>query len=73
MQPCPIDCVVGEWSEYGMCSAPCGGGIMSRVRQPLTDAEHGGEPCGANLKGSNHPNYSDQSSVKILSELRRFC
>jgi len=46
MQPCPIDCVVGEWSDYGMCSAPCGGGIMSRVRQPLTDAEHGGEPCG---------------------------
>merc|ERR1719498_2114059 len=24
MQPCPIDCVVGEWSDYGMCSAPCG-------------------------------------------------
>merc|ERR1719159_963216 len=46
MQPCPIDCVVGEWSEYGMCSAPCGGGIQTRVRQPLTDAEHGGEPCG---------------------------
>merc|ERR1719395_1329 len=46
MQPCPIDCVVGEWSEYGMCSAPCGGGIQPRVRQPLTDAEHGGEPCG---------------------------
>merc|ERR1719473_1241479 len=46
LQPCPIDCVVGEWSDYGMCSAPCGGGIMSRVRQPLTDSEHGGEPCG---------------------------
>merc|ERR1719359_181092 len=46
MQPCPIDCVVGEWSEYGMCSSPCGGGIMTRIRQPLTDAEHGGEPCG---------------------------
>merc|ERR1719333_988101 len=46
MQPCPIDCVVGEWSEYGMCSAPCGGGIQTRIRQPLTDAEHGGEPCG---------------------------
>merc|ERR1719333_1248268 len=46
MQPCPIDCVVGEWSEYGMCSKDCGGGIQTRVRQPLTDAEHGGEPCG---------------------------
>jgi hypothetical protein len=46
MQPCPIDCVVGEWSEYGMCSSPCGGGIMTRIRQPLTDSEHGGEPCG---------------------------
>merc|ERR1719405_388095 len=38
MQPCPIDFVVGEWSDYGMFSAPCGGGIMSRIRQPLTDA-----------------------------------
>merc|ERR550537_206399 len=46
MQPCPIDCVVGEWSEYGMCSAPCGGGIQSRVRHAITEDEHGGEPCG---------------------------
>jgi len=46
MQPCPIDCVVGEWSEYGLCSKDCGGGIQTRIRQALTDAEHGGEPCG---------------------------
>merc|ERR1719238_2509935 len=28
LQPCPIDCVVGEWSEYSACSKdggePCG-------------------------------------------------
>merc|ERR1719191_210546 len=46
LQPCPIDCVVGEWSEYGLCSKDCGGGIQTRVRPALTDAEHGGEPCG---------------------------
>merc|ERR1719443_2789950 len=46
MQPCPIDCVVGEWSEYGLCSKDCGGGVQTRVRRALTEDEHGGEPCG---------------------------
>merc|ERR1719172_441896 len=46
LQPCPIDCVVDEWSEYGLCTKDCGGGIQTRVRKALTDAEHGGEPCG---------------------------
>merc|ERR1719327_308154 len=46
MQPCPIDCVVDEWSEFGMCSKDCGGGIQTRVRRPITEDEHGGEPCG---------------------------
>jgi hypothetical protein len=46
MQPCPIDCVVGEWSEFGACSKDCGGGIQSRVRRAITEDEHGGEPCG---------------------------
>merc|ERR1719426_474489 len=45
LQPCPIDCVVDEWSEYGLCSKDCGGGIQTRVRRALTDSEHGGEPC----------------------------
>merc|ERR1719387_378211 len=46
MQPCPIDCVVGEWSEYSACSKDCGGGVEVRSRPVFTDAEHGGEPCG---------------------------
>merc|ERR1719171_1551214 len=46
LQPCPIDCVVDEWSEFGMCSKDCGGGIQSRVRRAITEDEHGGEPCG---------------------------
>merc|ERR1719506_1613658 len=46
MQPCPIDCVVDMWSEYGACSKDCGGGIQSRIRHAITEDEHGGEPCG---------------------------
>merc|ERR1719235_2417784 len=46
LQPCPIDCVVGEWSEYSACSKDCGGGVEVRSRPVYTDAEHGGEPCG---------------------------
>merc|ERR1719478_889019 len=46
MQPCPIDCVVDVWSEFGMCSKDCGGGIQTRVRRAITEDEHGGEPCG---------------------------
>merc|ERR1719191_664264 len=46
LQPCPIDCVVDEWPEYGLCTKDCGGGIQTRIRKALTDAEHGGEPCG---------------------------
>jgi hypothetical protein len=46
LQPCPIDCVVGEWSEYSACSKDCGGGVEVRGRPVLTDVEHGGEPCG---------------------------
>merc|ERR1719428_2617032 len=46
MQPCPIDCVVDEWSEFGACSKDCGGGIQTRIRRAITEDEHGGEPCG---------------------------
>merc|ERR1719331_2579723 len=44
-QPCPIDCVMGEWSGYSGCSAACGGGVKSRSRNPLTEAENGGLSC----------------------------
>merc|ERR1719387_2271026 len=44
-QACPIDCVMGEWSGYSGCSAACGGGVKSRSRIPMTEAENGGLPC----------------------------
>merc|ERR1719352_2206564 len=32
MQPCPIDCVVDMWSEYGECSKECDWGVTFRVK-----------------------------------------
>merc|ERR1719316_1694640 len=46
MHACPIDCVMGDWSEYSACSKDCGGGVMTRSRLAITEAEHGGEMCG---------------------------
>jgi len=46
LHPCPIDCVMGDWSEYSACSKDCGGGVMQRSRIAITEAEHGGEECG---------------------------
>lgn len=40
--PPPVDCVWGEWSEWGACSK-CKG-QRSRFRTPSL-ARHGGEPC----------------------------
>jgi uncharacterized protein YegL len=47
LQPCPVDCVMGDWSGWSACSKDCGGGVMTRSRIPLTEAENGGEACGA--------------------------
>ena len=44
-QPCPINCEVGKWSEWGNCSEDCDGGTQTRTRQITTDTAYGGETC----------------------------
>jgi len=43
--PCPVDCVTGTWSDWGTCSAPCGGGTQTRNLSIITPAANGGTPC----------------------------
>eukprot|EP01060_Flectonema_neradi_P009550 TRINITY_DN167_c0_g1_i1.p2 TRINITY_DN167_c0_g1~~TRINITY_DN167_c0_g1_i1.p2 ORF type:complete len:582 (+),score=135.94 TRINITY_DN167_c0_g1_i1:1589-3334(+) len=43
--PCPIHCVVSEWSDWGTCSVPCGTGIRARTRTVLVDPQFGGTSC----------------------------
>jgi hypothetical protein len=44
--PCPVNCVLSEWSGYSKCSAKCGGGLQGRVRDVKVAMQHGGKPCG---------------------------
>jgi len=44
-QFCPIDCVWGEWEEWGPCSATCGPTTQTATRVISVPAEWGGEEC----------------------------
>jgi hypothetical protein len=44
-QPCPIDCKLEAWTGWSKCSAPCGGGVMQRLREVKVAMKYGGHPC----------------------------
>ncbi|CEM22062.1 unnamed protein product, partial [Vitrella brassicaformis CCMP3155] len=44
-QPCPVACVVGDWSIWSPCSKDCGGGKRRRGREITTEPQHDGEEC----------------------------
>jgi hypothetical protein len=46
MAPCPVDCVLKEWSGWSKCSADCGGGVTQRLREVKQAMKYGGHPCG---------------------------
>ena len=46
--PCPVDCVVGNFSAFSPCTKPCNSGTRTRTRSVITPSTHGGAAC-ANL------------------------
>jgi len=45
VQPCPVDCTMGEWAPWGTCSKECGSGIQTRNRTVIRRERNGGLPC----------------------------
>ncbi|MAD25540.1 MAG: hypothetical protein CMO44_15370, partial [Verrucomicrobiales bacterium] len=50
--PCPIDCVLGQWANWGDCSSECGPGSRERARVVDTQEQHGGAACEGALQES---------------------
>merc|ERR1719223_576462 len=43
---CPMEnCEVGPWTDVGICSASCNGGMITQMRHMIKAARHGGTPC----------------------------
>ncbi|XP_060733030.1 thrombospondin type-1 domain-containing protein 7B [Tachysurus vachellii] len=43
--PCPLDCVVSEFSSWSRCSGMCGVGLRHRTRHVLAAPAYGGAGC----------------------------
>ena len=43
--PCPVDCVLTDWSDWGRCSKDCDGGTKKRTRTKTKEGKYGGELC----------------------------
>lgn len=46
-QGCPVDCTVGEWSDWSACDKPCGSGTQIQTRQITQQPANGGKACPA--------------------------
>ena len=43
--PCPVDCLMGDWTPYGECDSECGPGQKTRTRTKAQEAMYGGQEC----------------------------
>jgi hypothetical protein len=51
LKPCPIDCVMSDWSAWDTTNN--GGSQLTRTREIYTEMEHDGEECGDTLETKN--------------------
>jgi hypothetical protein len=51
--PCPVHCVMSDWSNFDECSKSCAGGHKSRTRTVVSHAQNGGFQCGSTVDERN--------------------
>lgn len=49
LNPCPVDCTMGDWTQWGTCSTTCGPGSQLRLRGIRVGPANGGQECSADL------------------------
>ena len=40
-----VDCKVGQWNAWGICSVTCGGGTKTKTRDVIQEPKYGGMTC----------------------------
>lgn len=65
--PCPVDCVVGEWGNWTACDTSCGTGEQAKIRPVAKAAQYGGALCGA-LLGTKKCNSQPCPEDCVMSE-----
>ena len=74
-----VECKWGEWSDWGQCSKPCGGGNQERTRSVDQQAEYGGTACSGKATETRGCNAQactlcpDDNESVSCSGLKKFC
>ena len=73
----PVNCVVGNWSEWSPCSKSCDTGNQIRTRSIITNPEYGGTACPvlseSKLCNTNPCSFvREDSKVKSLAQCKTF-
>lgn len=50
IKACPVDCVMSNWTDVGICSTSCGEGQQNQTRTIQVKHRHGGASCPEDLE-----------------------
>jgi hypothetical protein len=66
---CAVDCRLGEWGGWGVCSTTCGKGNHSRQRNIVRERAHGGKACGALAQMTSCQNRECGPTIAVMPHL----
>ena len=72
IKPCPIDCKVGQWSDFAACTKSCGTGSKTRTRVNVPP-QHGGKACPAASDTKPCNTHPCPSKISFLKRHNIFC